>query len=535
MNQNNNTNDIDEYFKSKLINSELKKNNPTLYSVLAISAFDMANKKYPELSKLIYNVAKEKIESDINKRSNIIHHHKKYRGCMIMERIYRKNQTELSNWSDAVLNHIIKSSNIKNIYYNGSILIPSNNVFHGNMEYEDTHHDNDDDDDEEDEIEIYPKIYFKLFSVKFNNDELSKIKFIIYSYDKNITEIQEYVRECQRNYSIQLQEQMGDNLYYFEQFNDIANDRIQNRTPSTNLIFEKNRFITNRNLDNVFFEDKNTLVTRINLFKNNKEWYDQRGIPYTLGIMLYGEPGCGKTSTIKAIAKVLDRHIINIQFSHIKTSTQLKKLFYDEKLFIIERESDVNVKNTTIHVPIDKRLYVIEDIDAMGDLVHKRTENFNIEIENNEDSSFMENNNSQLLQNNINDNSFMNNPNDDIFNRSKNKDPITLATLLNILDGTLEIPGRVLIFTTNHPEQIDPALIRPGRIDMIFQYKKANKDVINQMFKSFYRIEIDDNDLNMIPEYYWTPAEINSIMFRNFFNPEIAVNELKNSKRIEFN
>merc|ERR1712211_60304 len=43
---------------------------------------------------------------------------------------------------------------------------------------------------------------------------------------------------------------------------------------------------------------------------------------------------------------------------------------------------------------------------------------------------------------------------------------LTLATLLEVLDGVMEMDGRMLIITTNYPERLDKALIRPGRIDM---------------------------------------------------------------------
>merc|ERR1719476_607074 len=45
------------------------------------------------------------------------------------------------------------------------------------------------------------------------------------------------------------------------------------------------------------------------------------------------------------------------------------------------------------------------------------------------------------------------------------KDKLNLSGLLNVLDGVVDTPERILIMTTNHPEHLDPALIRPGRID----------------------------------------------------------------------
>merc|ERR1719321_1768941 len=46
----------------------------------------------------------------------------------------------------------------------------------------------------------------------------------------------------------------------------------------------------------------------------------------------------------------------------------------------------------------------------------------------------------------------------------KDEDALNLAGLLNVLDGVVDSPGRILVMTSNHPEKLDPALIRPGRI-----------------------------------------------------------------------
>ena len=47
-------------------------------------------------------------------------------------------------------------------------------------------------------------------------------------------------------------------------------------------------------------------------------------------------------------------------------------------------------------------------------------------------------------------------------------DALNLAGILNTLDGVVDTPGRLLVMTSNHPEKLDPALIRPGRIDKMF-------------------------------------------------------------------
>ena len=52
----------------------------------------------------------------------------------------------------------------------------------------------------------------------------------------------------------------------------------------------------------IFVRDK----IEVNKFINGEDWYNSKGIPYTLGILLYGEPGCVKTSFIKALLKYID-------------------------------------------------------------------------------------------------------------------------------------------------------------------------------------------------------------------------------------
>ena len=159
-------------------------------------------------------------------------------------------------------------------------------------------------------------------------------------------------------------------------------------------------------------------------FLTRKDWYEDKGIPYTLGFMFHGEPGCGKTSTIKAIANVGKRHIINIHLSEIKSKEQLNHLFFNDEINVWD-----NGKTERYTIPVNERMYVIEDIDAMGDIVLKRDfkkpEIHKKEIKMDEFGNIIQ---------------------------EPEQNPIDLSFLLNLLDGTLESEGRIIAITTNYPD-----------------------------------------------------------------------------------
>lgn len=74
------------------------------------------------------------------------------------------------------------------------------------------------------------------------------------------------------------------------------------------------------------------------------------------------------------------------------------------------------------------------------------------------------------------------------------KDALNLTGLLNVLDGVVDSPGRIIIMTTNHVDHLDPALIRPGRIDkkLLLGYMAAN-DVIS-MLEHYYQTTLDNTE-----------------------------------------
>ena len=88
------------------------------------------------------------------------------------------------------------------------------------------------------------------------------------------------------------------------------------------------------------------------------------------------------------------------------------------------------------------------------------------------------------------------------------EDNITLDDILNLWDGIRETPGRILIITSNHYNELDPALIRPGRIDISHELKNASRNTIQEMYQHLFEKQINLNQLKKVKEYFYSPAEI---------------------------
>jgi len=87
------------------------------------------------------------------------------------------------------------------------------------------------------------------------------------------------------------------------------------------------------------------------------------------------------------------------------------------------------------------------------------------------------------------------------------QDPLTLSFLLNLIDGIIEQPSRILIMTTNHPDQIDPALIRPGRIGIKQEFKRCSIPIIKDMIKHFFATK-NSIDVTQLRDYVHSPADV---------------------------
>lgn len=353
-------------------------------------------------------------------------------------------------------------------------------------------------------IQIDSDVWFELLDLQVSDGQPSIVKFKLLSYEHDVQHLQAFIDTCTANYERTLANKLGNARYFFDQMiQSKVKGSTQNTLPNSHLIYTKTKFTTNRSFQNVFFEDRKHVQGRTRFFLERRDWYDKKGIPYTLGFLFHGPPGTGKTSTIKAIAGEGRRHIINVQLSEIKTKAQLQHLFFNDEIHVY------NGANTEKYIiPVSERLYVIEDIDAMGDTVLRREwkKPQPVAKPKNEEDAWLDR------------------------QKESEKETLDLSFLLNLLDGTLEANGRILIVTTNFPERIDRALIRPGRIDMIVNFKTCSRSVLQEMVDAFYDREVPlPEDASL--DGKWTPAEVNQILFRNFEDPETAVSELVSLSR----
>ena len=179
-------------------------------------------------------------------------------------------------------------------------------------------------------IMIEPDIYFQLMDLKHDDGSLQSIKFKIFCYDHEVQYLQSFVDKCNASYERRMKNKLGTDLYFFDMVtNSKTKKTLQNPLPTTHILYTQHKFHTTRNFDNVFFEQRPKIKKHVDFFLHRKDWYEKKGIPYTLGFMFHGEPGTGKSSFIKYLTSVVDKEFIFIPTSFIE------KFISDPNIFSI--------------------------------------------------------------------------------------------------------------------------------------------------------------------------------------------------------
>lgn len=211
-----------------------------------------------------------------------------------------------------------------------------------------------------------------------------------------------------------------------------------------------------RDIDTVILDKKKkqTLLRDINeyLHPRTRRWYSNHGIPYRRGYLFSGAPGTGKTSLTAALAGVfgLDIYVLSLLDSNLTETTLVRLLG---------------------NVP-SRCIVLLEDVDAAG--LGKRPDSPSSKDKDKEIQKEKELTNGDKE------------PTTDESSKKPTSNGISLSGLLNAIDGVSSNEGRILIMTTNNPEELDKALIRPGRVDMHVMFELPTKVQMQELFLSMY-------------------------------------------------
>jgi hypothetical protein len=401
-------------------------------------------------------------------------------------------------------------------------------------------------------IEIDKDVYFRVRTLNRTVDllEIINMEVEVYSHTKDLTFLQDFLRDVADDYRIHKENKLGRKLFYLNHCPVKLAPNIEGTLnydyAPKNAQFFMSPFYTSRSLSNLYGANIHRLRERVSFFINNREWYESKGIPYTMGLLLCGPPGTGKSSIIKAIAKDCHRHVVNVHLDDHVTASQLTNIFRSDLVHVIQ-----DGVTQTYKIPVNQRLLVFEDVDCHAlEAIRKRETAIieppgaTVDGASKVDSDAPSDPGADTTPQQGTDtaaapqvmspttvtrratppqapraaSAYESNytsyaVNEPSIKPTRHPEKLTLSVILNLMDGVLETPGRIMIMTTNHPEALDPALIRPGRIDIMLQLGNCKASEVQEIVEGIADCKIETEEL--LPDKTMTPAEVCSRVLKN--------------------
>ncbi|KAJ7516943.1 hypothetical protein O6H91_21G005500 [Diphasiastrum complanatum] len=224
---------------------------------------------------------------------------------------------------------------------------------------------------------------------------------------------------------------------------------------------------------------KKEIMDDLQEFMEGEEFYKRAGRTWKRGYLLYGPPGTGKSSMIAAIANFTGYDVYDLELTGVSDNNDLRQLLMKTN---------------------NKSIIVIEDIDCSLDLSDRASKSTHV---------------SQNLHSKED-------------GKKEDTSQVTLSGLLNFTDGLWSCCGseRIFVFTTNHIDKLDSALLRPGRMDMHILLSYCTFSAFKVLAKNY--LEVLEHDLfeeieREMEGSNLTPATISEILTQHKKKPTIAL------------
>ncbi len=303
-------------------------------------------------------------------------------------------------------------------------------------------------------------VVFDVTTVKGTEKTRGITTITLRSQTKTAAEIETIVKEIVEKYEFEIKEKDRNLLYHF-----IYNADEYKYTVISDL--NKEETTSSETFDNIFNEHKESLVADVDRL-GDVDYHQRRGLKRKKGYLFYGEPGCGKTYTVMALANYTKRHIVEIPMSRVKTNADLEGILELKKL----QWKSIKKKDV---------IFLFDEIDCDSDVMNSR--------EHKSDTPCVD---SKV---------------DDIFSLLKNAqkdstpadDKLSLGTILSRLDGISNYDGALFIATTNCIEKLDKALYRHGRLTPVcFDYSR--KEDIQAIIEKYFEIRLSPEQVTALPD-----------------------------------
>ncbi|KAF5190138.1 Aaa-atpase [Thalictrum thalictroides] len=234
-------------------------------------------------------------------------------------------------------------------------------------------------------------------------------------------------------------------------------------------------------------DKKTDILNDLTTFSTAKDYYAKIGKAWKRGYLLYGPPGTGKSTMIAAIANMLEYDIYDLELTSVKNNNELRKLLIETS---------------------NKSIIVIEDIDCSLDLTGQRKNKKSKEEEKVGEDPIAKKAKEEETS-------------------SNEGSKVTLSGLLNFIDGLWSACGeeRLIIFTTNHVEKLDPALIRRGRMDKHIELSYCSFGAFKVLAKNYLDLEshhLFETIKHLLEETQMTPADVAENLMPKTINGNFA-------------